>query len=408
MRRILDGVRVLDLTRVLAGPWATQNLADLGAEVIKVERPGHGDDTRQWGPPFLKDRDGRDSPDAAYYLACNRGKKSVALDIASPDGRRIARALAARSDVLIENFKVGDLARHGLDYASLAPECPRLVYCSITGFGQDGPYRDRPGYDFMIQGLGGLMSVTGERDDLPGGGPQKVGVAVSDLFTGMYATTAILASLLDRTRTGVGQYIDMALLDVQVAMLANLSSAYFCSGVSPPRMGNAHQAIVPYHVFRAADDFLIVAVGNDAQFRRFCEVLGTPEWADDERFANNPARVRHRPLMVEMISKRLAARSAAEWLAALERAGVPCGPINDLARVFADPQVKHRRMQVSAPHPVAGEVRMVANPMKLSRTPIEYRDPPPLLGQHTDEILRSVLAMDEAEIQALRACGAVG
>ena len=408
MRRILDGVRVLDLTRVLAGPWATQNLADLGAEVIKVERPGHGDDTRQWGPPFLKDREGRDSSDAAYFLACNRGKKSVALDIASPEGRRIARALAAKSDVLIENFKVGDLARHGLDYAALAPECPRLVYCSITGFGQDGPYRDRPGYDFMIQGLGGLMSVTGERDDLPGGGPQKVGVAVSDLFTGMYATTAILAALLDRSRTGAGQYIDMALLDVQVAMLANLSSAYFCSGVSPPRMGNAHQAIVPYHVFRAADDFLIVAVGNDAQFRRFCEVLGTPEWADDERFATNPARVRQRPLMVDMISKRLAARPAAQWLAALERAGVPCGPINDLARVFEDPQVKHRRMQVSAPHPVAGEVRMVASPMKLSRTPIEYREPPPTLGQHTDEVLRSVLAMGEGEIRALRASGVVG
>jgi formyl-CoA transferase len=408
MRRILDGVRVLDLTRVLAGPWATQNLADLGAEVVKVERPGHGDDTRQWGPPFLKDREGRDTPDAAYYLSCNRGKKSIALDIARPEGRRVARALAAKSDVLIENFKVGDLARHGLDYASLAPECPRLVYCSITGFGQDGPYRDRPGYDFMIQGLGGLMSVTGERDDLPGGGPQKVGVAVSDLFTGMYATSAILASLLDRERTGQGQYIDMALLDVQVAMLANLSSAYFCSGVVPKRMGNAHQAIVPYHVFRASDDFLIVAVGNDVQFRRFCEVIGTPQWADDERFATNPARVRHRPLMVEMITERLAGRRAAEWLEGLERAGVPCGPINDLAHVFEDPQVKHRGMQVRAPHPLAGEVRMVANPMKLSRTPIEHRRSPPLLGEHTDEVLGGVLGMDRDEIAALRAAKVVG
>ena len=293
MLRILQGVRVLDLTRVLAGPWCTQNLADLGAEVIKIERPGKGDDTRSWGPPFLKDREGRDTTDAAYYLACNRGKKSVTLDIASEEGRRIARSLALSADVLVENFKVGDLARHGLDYASLAGEHPRLVYCSITGFGQDGPYRDRPGYDFMVQGLGGLMSVTGERDDLPGGGPQKVGVAVSDLFTGMYATSAILAALVHRATSGRGQHIDMALLDVQVAMLANLSSTYFVSGEAPARMGNAHQNIVPYHVFRASDEFLIVAVGNDSQFAKFCEVVGAPEWPADPRFATNPQRVRH-------------------------------------------------------------------------------------------------------------------
>src|SRR5688572_19800934 len=333
MRKILDGTRVLDLTRVLAGPWATQNLADMGAEVIKVERPGHGDDTRKWGPPFLRDRHGRETADAAYYLACNRGKKSLTLDIASPAGQRVARALALKSDVMIENFKVGDLARHGLDYARLAREHPRLVYCSITGFGQDGPYRDRPGYDFMVQGRGGLMSVTGERDDLPGGGPQKVGVAVSDLFTGMYATSAILAALIERGTSGRGQHIDMALLDVQVAMLANLSSSYFVSGEVPGRMGNAHMNIVPYHVFRAADDFLIVAVGNDGQFRRFCEVIGAPEWPDDPRFASNAKRVGHRDLLVGMITDKLAARGAREWLALLEPAGVPCGPINDLSQV---------------------------------------------------------------------------
>src|SRR5688500_7070386 len=358
MRKILDGVRVLDLTRVLAGPWATQNLADFGAEVIKVERPGHGDDTRKWGPPFLRDREGRETSDAAYYLACNRGKKSITLDFTHAEGRDLARALAARCDVLVENFKVGDLGRHGLDYASLSRENPRLVYCSITGFGQDGPYRDRPGYDFMVQGLGGLMSVTGERDDLPGGGPQKVGVAVSDLFTGMYATSAILAALIEREESGLGQHIDMALLDVQVAMLANLSSSFFVSGNAPGRMGNAHQNIVPYHVFRASDAFLIVAVGNDGQFASFCRVLGVPEWASDPRFSTNPQRVGHRDLLVGMIEERLAARTAREWLALLEPAGVPCGPINDLSQVFEDAQVRHRGMQVRARHPAAGEVSM--------------------------------------------------
>ena len=407
MTAILQGVRVLDLTRVLAGPWATQNLADFGAEVIKVERPGQGDDTRRWGPPFLKDPQGRDTRDAAYYLACNRGKKSLTLDIARPEGQAVARALALKCDVMIENFKVGDLARYGLDYAALAKDHPRLVYCSITGFGQGGPYRDRPGYDFMVQGLGGLMSVTGERDDLPGGGPQKVGVAVSDLFTGMYATSAILAALLHRERTGAGQYIDMALLDVQVAMLANLSSAYFVSNESPQRMGNAHQVIVPYHVFRAADAFLIVAVGNDSQFGKFCEVIGAPEWAREARFATNPERVRNRDLLVGMIAGRMRARTAREWLAALEPSGVPCGPINDLAQVFADPQVVHRRMRVSAPHAAAGKVDMVANPIKFSATPVAHERAPPLLGEHTDEVLRSVLGMQDGEIAALREKGAV-
>ena len=407
MRKILDGVRVLDLTRVLAGPWATQNLADFGAEVIKVERPGHGDDTRKWGPPFLRDSEGRETSDAAYYLACNRGKKSITLDLAHPRGRELARALARASDVLVENFKVGDLARHGLDYATLSREHPGLVYCSVTGFGQEGPYRDRPGYDFMIQGLGGLMSVTGERDDVAGGGPQKVGVAVSDLFTGMYATTAILASLIERAKSGRGQHIDMALLDVQVAMLANLASSFFVSGEAPGRMGNAHMNIVPYHVFRAADEFLIVAVGNDGQFAAFCGVLGAPEWPADPRFATNPQRVRHRDLMVSMITERLATRPARDWLARLEQAGVPCGPINDLEQVFEDPQVLHRRMKVRVPHPAAGEVSLVANPIKFSATPIAHDRAPPLLGEHTDEVMREVLGLDARGIADLRAKGAI-
>ena len=407
MSRILQRIRVLDLTRVLAGPWATQNLADLGAEVIKIERPGQGDDTRRWGPPFLADREGRETGDAAYYLACNRGKKSVTLDIAKPEGRALVRSLAMKSDVLVENFKVGDLARHGLDYEALARDHPRLIYCSITGFGQDGPYRDRPGYDFMIQGLGGLMSVTGERDDLPGGGPQKVGVAVSDLMTGMYATSAILAALFQREKTGRGERVDMALLDVQVAMLANLSSSYFVSGAAPRRMGNAHQNIVPYHVFKAADEFLIVAVGNDTQFAAFCGVVGRPEWARDERFSTNPARVAHRELLVGMIGERLGERTAREWLALLEPAGVPCGPINDLGQVFDDPQVRHRGMQVRAPHPAAGEVRMVANPMKFSATPIVHDAAPPLLGQHTREVLGEVLGLDRARIDALQSEGII-
>ena len=407
MRRILDGIRVLDLSRVLAGPWATQILADLGADVIKVERPGAGDDTRGWGPPFVEGPNG-ESLGAAYYHSCNRGKKSITVDIAVPEGRELVRALALASDVLLENFKAGDLARHGLDYPTLAAANRGLVYCSITGFGQDGPYRKRPGYDFMIQGLGGLMSVTGERDDLPGGGPQKVGVAVSDLFTGMYATSAILAALLHRERGGTGQHIDMALLDVQVAMLANLSSAYLCSGNVPRRMGNAHQAIVPYHVFRAADEFLIVAVGNDGQFARFCEVVGEPAWAADPRFAANPGRVRHRDLLVGLIAERMRQRPAREWLAALEAVGVPCGPINDLAQVFDDPQVRHRRMEVRAPHPVAGEVRMVGNPMKFSATPIPHDRGPPLLGEHTEEILRGVLGCDDGRIAELRRSGALG
>jgi len=350
----------------------------------------------------VHDAEGREG-DAAYYLACNRGKKSVTLDIASARGREIARELAMKSDVLVENFKVGDLARHGLDAATLTLSNPRLVYCSITGFGQDGPYRDRPGYDFIVQGLGGLMSVTGERDDLPGGGPQKVGVAVSDLFTGMYATSAILAALLERERSGRGQTIDLALLDAQVAMLANLSSSYFVSGEVPGRMGNAHMNIVPYHVFRAADAFLVVAVGNDGQFNAFCEVLGELSWATDPRFATNPQRVRHREVLVGLIEERLGTANADHWLERLEAAGVPCGPINDLAQMFEDPQVRHRGLQVRSAHPLAGEVSMVASPMRFSRDPVAYDRAPPLLGQHTDEVLGRLLGLDFAALERLRA-----
>ena len=402
MRNILDGIRVLDLSRVLAGPWATQNLADLGAEVIKIERPGHGDDTRRWGPPFLKDRDGRDTPDAAYFLAANRGKKSVTLDIACAEGQAIAKRLAAAADVMVENFKVGDLERYGLDYPSLREGHEGLVYCSITGFGQDGPYRDRPGYDFMIQGLGGLMSVTGERDDLPGGGPQKVGVAVADLFTGMYATNAIVAALFHRERTGIGQYIDIALLDAQVAMLANLGAAYLASGSVPGRMGNAHQVIVPYQVFRASDSHLIVAVGNDAQFARFCEIAGLAALAADPRYATNPARVAHRDELVATIAQRLATRPAAEWLAALEGVQVPCGPINDLAQVFADPQVRHRGMVAAVAHSAGGEVRLVPNPVRFSATPARSERPPPRLGEHTDEVLGGLLGLAGRDLEGLR------
>jgi crotonobetainyl-CoA:carnitine CoA-transferase CaiB-like acyl-CoA transferase len=407
----LSGVRVLDLSRVLAGPWCTQTLADLGADVIKVERPAReahpgGDDTRGWGPPFLKDRDGHDTADAAYYLAANRNKRSITVDIAHPQGQGLIRRMAQVSDVFVENFKVGDMARYGLDSASLLALNPRLVYCSITGFGQTGPYRDRAGYDYAVQGMGGLMSVTGPSraeiaDDAPGGGPQKVGVAVADLFTGMYATTAILAALRHRDRTGAGQAIDMALLDTQVAMLANLGANYLVTGIAPQRAGNAHQNIVPYQVFEVLDGHMILAVGNDSQFAKFCAVAGLPELARDDRFARNAGRVRHRAALVTMLAAAMKQRSRADWLAVLEAAKVPCGPINDLADVFADPQVRERGMTVRMPHPLAGSVEVVASPMKLSGTPVRYRSAPPLLGEHTDAVLRE-LGLDSAELDALR------
>jgi crotonobetainyl-CoA:carnitine CoA-transferase CaiB-like acyl-CoA transferase len=408
----LAGVRVLDLSRVLAGPWCTQTLADLGAEVIKIERPpggGHpgGDDTRGWGPPFLKDRHGQDTAEAAYYLGANRNKRSVTIDMARPEGQQLVLRLADTCDVLVENFKVGDMARYGLDAETVRRRCPRLVYCSITGFGQTGPYRERAGYDYAVQGLGGLMSVTGERDDLPGGGPQKVGVAVADLFTGMYATVAILAALRHRDATGEGQAIDMALLDTQVAMLANLGANYLLTKQPPRRAGNAHQNIVPYQVFEVADGHLILAVGNDAQFERFCDVAGCPELARDERYARNADRVRHRATLVPLLAERLRMRARADWLAALDAAKVPCGPINDLAEVFADPQVRERGMTVTVPHPYTDALELVTSPMKLSATPVQITRPPPLLGQHTDEVLAEI-GIDGPARQDLRARNVIG
>ncbi len=402
----LDGVRVLDLSRVLAGPWCTQTLADLGADVIKVERPGSGDDTRAWGPPYLRDADGRDTSEAAYYLGANRNKRSIAIDIAKPEGQALIRELAGQVDVLVENFKVGDLARYGLDAPTLLAANPGLVICSITGFGQTGPYKDRAGYDYAVQGIGGLMSVTGERDDLPGGGPQKVGVAVADLFTGLYATVAILAALRHRDATGQGQVIDMALLDTQLAMLANLGSNYLCTGVAPKRMGNAHQNIVPYQVFASSDGHLILAVGNDSQFAKFAEIAGRPDWATDPRFAKNADRVRHRAILVPEIAAVVATRPRNDWLSALEAAKVPCGAINNLAEAFADPQVQAREMTVAMGHPLSDKLRLVANPIKLSATPISYRHAPPLLGQHTLDVLAEA-GLSEQQIALLRERGVI-
>jgi crotonobetainyl-CoA:carnitine CoA-transferase CaiB-like acyl-CoA transferase len=403
----LDGIRILDLSRVLAGPWCTQTLADLGADVIKVERPVFGDDTRGWGPPFLKDAAGKDTTDAAYYLGTNRNKRSITCDIASQEGQEIIHALALVSDVFIENFKVGDMARYGLDYASLSKINPRLVYCSVTGFGQTGPYRERAGYDYAVQGIGGLMSITGERDDL-GGGPQKVGVAVADLFTGMYASVAILAALRHAENTGQGQHIDMALLDTQVAMLANLGANYLVSGNVPGRAGNAHQNIVPYQVFEvapAADgskDYLILAVGNDGQYAKFCAVAGKPELAEDPRFAKNSERVRHRTILVPILEDIMRTRSKHDWLGALEAAKVPCGAINNLAEVFEDPHVQSRGMVHTWQRAGTGPVNLVASPMKFSATPVRNEIAPPLLGQHTQEVLGALLGFSNEKIQQLR------
>ena len=398
----LSHIRVLDLTRVLAGPWCAQTLADLGADVIKIERPGAGDDTRHWGPPYLKTPDGADTREAAYYLCANRNKRSVTVDIATAEGQRIVRELAATSDVVLENYKVGQLAKYGLDYASLKAVKPDLVYCSVTGFGQTGPLADRAGYDFIVQGMGGFMSITGERDDLPGGGPQKAGVAIADLMTGMYASVAVLAALAHRDRTGEGQAIDMALLDVQVAMLANVGSNYLASGKAPQRWGNAHQNIVPYQAFQTSDSWIIVAVGNDGQFRKFVEAGGRPELADDPRFATNPERVRHRDVLVPIVAEMVKTRAKREWIEALEAAGVPCGPINDVGEVFADEQVRARGMRVEAPHPSGAMAPLVRNPIRMSATPPEVRSAPPLLGEHTDDVLRDVLGYDAAAISALR------
>ena len=401
----LSHLRVLDLSRVLAGPWAGQILADLGAEVIKVERPGNGDDTRAWGPPFLKDAYGESTGEAAYYLSANRNKQSVTIDFTKPEGQRLVRELAAKSDILIENFKVGGLEAYGLDYASLKALNPLLIYCSITGFGQTGPYAKRAGYDFMIQGLGGLMSLTGRPEGDEGAGPVKVGVALTDILTGLYSTVAILAALAHRQEGGAGQHIDMALLDVQVACLANQAMNYLTTGVSPQRLGNAHPNIVPYQDFPTADGDFILTVGNDNQFRKFAEVAGRPEWGDDPRFVSNKQRVANRAVLVPLIRQATVFKTTAEWVSQLEAVGVPCGPINDLAQVFADPQVQARGLAMQLPHALAGLVPQVASPIRLSGTPVEYRNAPPLLGEHTQEILERVLGLDSVAVKALREAG---
>jgi crotonobetainyl-CoA:carnitine CoA-transferase CaiB-like acyl-CoA transferase len=408
----LSGIRVLDLSRVLAAPWCTQILGDLGADVVKVERPHSGDDTRGWGPPFLHDRDGNATRESAYFLGVNRNKRSITIDLNLGDGQQIVRDLARRADVVVENFKVGDLARYGLDYTTLSAANPQLVYCSVTGFGQTGPYRERAGYDFAIQGVGGLMSVTGERDDNPGGGPQKVGVAVSDLFTGLYAAVAILAALRHRdlhgVRSGAGQFIDLALLDVQVAMLANLGAHYLVAGIVPGRAGNAHQNIVPYQVFEVSDGHIVVAVGNDRQFTAFCRTLGHPDWAADARFSSNADRVRNRDALIPMLADIMRIRTKDDWLARLDEAKVPSGPINRLDEVFSDPQIQARGMVETMSHPLVDSLRLVSSPLNLSLTPAMTQRPPPLLGEHTEEVLADWLGWDQASIAAARQSGALG
>lgn len=394
----LDGLRILDLSRVLAGPWCTQLLADLGADVIKVERPGRGDDTRQWGPHWLANADGTPGTESSYYLSANRNKRSVTVDLSDPAGQALITDLARNSDVFVENFKVGGLVDKGLDYETLRAVNPRLIYASVTGFGQDGPRASDPGYDYLAQALSGFMSVTGDAD----GPPVRAGVAVSDLSTGMYTTVAILAALLRRSVSGVGQYIDVALLDTQTAMLANQASSFLVGGVAPGRSGDWHPSLAPYQMFEAADGTFIIACGNDAQFRTLCATIGRPELADDERFAVNPARVRHRGELADALNEALRQRDRAHWLAVLPEAGVPAGSVNTIADAFAEPQLLHRGVRVDLPHPTAGSAPGVANPIKFSESPVEYRSAPPLLGQHTDEVLGSVLGLSEQEIEALR------
>ncbi len=403
----LQGVRVLDLTRVLAGPWAAQNLADLGAEVIKVERPKKGDDSRAFGPPWLKDAQGRDTAESAYFACANRGKKSLTLDLAQPQGQAIARELAARCDVLLENFKFDDLERYGLGYAQLRRLNPGLIYCSVTGFGHTGPWRERPGYDFMIQGMGGLMSITGERDDRPGGGPQKAGIPIADLITGMYAAIAVCAALAHRAKSGVGQHLDLALFDSLVAVLANQGGNYLATGEPPGRLGNDHPNIAPYQVFRTADGSLILACGNDNLFGKFCEVAGCQALAQEARFASNGKRVENRIELTRVLDEIFSQRPTQEWIARLEAAGVPCGPINDLAQVFSEPQAIARGLRMELPHPSAGKVSLVRSPMRFSETAVEHGIPPPTLGQHTDEVLRGLLQKSPSDIARLRAEGII-
>lgn len=407
MAGALSHIRVLDLSRVLAGPWAGQIFGDLGAEVIKVERPGSGDDTRHWGPPYIKDAEGNDSREAAYFQSANRNKQSVTLDFTQPEGQRLVRELVAQCDVLLENFKVGGLAAYGLDYESLKAINPRLIYCSITGFGQSGPYAKRAGYDFMIQGLGGLMSLTGRPEGEEGAGPMKVGVALTDILTGLYATVGVLAALNQREQSGVGQYIDVALLDVQVACLANQAMNYLATGVSPKRLGNAHPNIVPYQDFPSADGNFILAVGNDGQFRKFCEVAGIASLADDPRFVTNRARVAHRAELIPLLRQATVFKTTAQWIELLEKAGVPCGPINDLQQVFADPQVQARGLRLDLPNAMGSSTPQVASPLRLSATPVAYRSAPPLLGQHTEALLQRLLGMSETQVAELREAGVI-
>ncbi len=405
----LSGIKVLDLSRVLAGPWATQMLADLGADVIKVERPVAGDDTRHWGPPFLQDAQGNDTREASYFTACNRNKRSITIDMAHPEGQALLRRMAQEADVVVENFKVGGLKQYGLDYDSLKALNPKLVYCSITGFGQDGPYAERAGYDLMVQAMCGLMSITGHADGQPGGGPLKVGVAVIDVFTGLYASNAILAALNARDNarngTGEGQYIDMALLDVGMAVLANQAAGYLATGKAPERAGNIHPSLAPYQDFPTRDGNVLLAIGNDGQFARFCAAVNHPEWAQDARFATNTARVQNRTALLALMVPLMQTRGTQEWIALLEDKVVPCGPINTVAQAFADPQVRHRGIAQSLPRQAGdgiGHVATVANPMRLSATPVTYRSAPPTLGQHTHEVLRE-MGVSEARISALYA-----
>ena len=403
----LSHIRVLDLSRVLAGPWCGQNLADLGAEVIKVERPKTGDDSRAYGPPWMKNADGEETSEGAYFMAANRGKKSLTINLNHAEGQRLVRELAAQCDVLIENYKYGDLERYGLGYAALAEINPGLIYCSVTGFGQTGPYRERPGYDFMAQGMAGLMSLTGEPDGAPGAGPMRVGVPVIDIFTGMYATIAICAAVANRAVTGKGQHLDVALLDSCVALLANQGMTYLATGESPKRIGNTHPSIVPYQVFPTADGAIILACGNDNLFGRFCKVAGREDLVSDARFAKNVDRVRNRTTLVPILEEVFRQRGTEAWVEALEEAGVPSGPINNVAQAFANPQVQARGMQIELPHPLAGTVPLMGSPMKFSGTPIEHKLAPPVLGQHADEILEKMLGLGESERARLRAAGAI-
>ncbi|WP_341679010.1 CaiB/BaiF CoA-transferase family protein [Niveibacterium sp. SC-1] len=398
----LSHLRVLDLSRVLAGPWATQILGDLGAEIIKIERPGVGDDTRAYGPPWIKNGEGADTELSAYYCCANRNKHSITVDITKPEGQALIRELALQCDVVVENFKLGGLAQYGLDYGTLSLLNPRLIYCSITGFGQDGPYADRAGYDFLIQGMGGLMSVTGE----PGGSPTKVGVALTDVMTGLYASNAILAALAWRERSGKGQHIDLAMLDVQVAVLANQATNYLSSGKVPQRLGNAHPNIVPYDACPTADGHVILAAGNDAQFRRFCAEAGT-DWADQVEYATNAERVKRRSELMPKIHEVMRTRSTREWVRTLEAAAVPCGPINDISQVFDDPQVQHRGLRVSMEREGAGAVNTVRSPIRMSATPASYRNAPPGLGADTGAMLARLLGKDEAELARLREKGVI-